>query len=151
MQLPKELTTVTPVSKTVALIMFIALPIIAFLFGMRYQTMLVEQNNQPLSIISPTLICATPSPISPTKTQGDLFCGGIAGKLCPSGYNCRYEGTYPDAGGTCIKEKKTTKFTCPTSEYVDCMPGPGKVKVECSSEFLQWAQANCPNFKGVAY
>lgn len=32
------------------------------------------------------------------------FCGGIAGKACPSGYNCELEGDYPDAGGKCIKE-----------------------------------------------
>ncbi len=31
------------------------------------------------------------------------FCGGIAGVMCPSGYSCKYEGDYPDAGGTCAK------------------------------------------------
>lgn len=38
---------------------------------------------------------------SPT-TQ--IFCGGIMGKTCPTGYNCKLDGAYPDAGGTCIKE-----------------------------------------------
>lgn len=28
-------------------------------------------------------------------------CGGIAGISCPSGYSCRIEGNYPDAGGRC--------------------------------------------------
>jgi len=79
------------------------------------------------------------------------FCGGIAGKLCPSGYYCKYKGTYPDATGTCLKDKTTTKYNCPKNEYVDCMPGPGAVKAECASDFLQWAQTNCPNFKGAAY
>jgi hypothetical protein len=32
------------------------------------------------------------------------FCGGIAGIACPAGYECRLEGTHPDAGGTCAKE-----------------------------------------------
>ncbi len=32
------------------------------------------------------------------------FCGGIAGVRCPASYICKLEGTYPDAGGTCVKE-----------------------------------------------
>lgn len=32
------------------------------------------------------------------------FCGGIAGILCADGLTCQYEGTYPDAGGTCVEE-----------------------------------------------
>jgi hypothetical protein len=32
------------------------------------------------------------------------FCGGIAGILCEDGLNCRLDGTYPDAGGTCVKQ-----------------------------------------------
>lgn len=110
MQLPKELTTVTTVSKAVALVMFISLPIIAFLFGMRYQIALTEQNR-PL-----------PSIISPTMTPKDA------------------------AFGT------KTIYTCPKEQYVNCMPGPDKIKkAECTSLFLQWAQKNCQNFKGAAY
>ena len=139
MQLPKEIVTVTKLSKIVALIMFITLPVIAFLFGMRYQTMLTGQATIP------------PISISPIISQTPSFCGGIAGKVCPSGYYCKYDGTYPDAGGTCIKDKVTTKHICPKTEYADCMPGPGTVKAECSTAFLQWATANCPNFKGAAY
>lgn len=37
-----------------------------------------------------------------TTTQA-IFCGGIAGIACPAGYSCKLEGSYPDAGGTCIK------------------------------------------------
>ncbi len=43
-----------------------------------------------------------------------------------------------------------SSFVCPTTEYVDCMPGPGAVKTQCSSEFISWASANCPDFKGAA-
>lgn len=101
MQIPKELTTVTTVSKTVALVMFVTLPIIAFLFGMRYQTLIEQANSMPPAVVV----------ISPKIT-----------------------------------------YTCPKKQYVNCMPGPDKIKkTECTSEFLQWAQANCPNFKGVAY
>jgi len=33
--------------------------------------------------------------------QKAKFCGGIAGIACPSGFSCKLDGTYPDAGGTC--------------------------------------------------
>lgn len=32
------------------------------------------------------------------------FCGGIAGITCAEGYRCALDGTYPDAGGTCVLE-----------------------------------------------
>lgn len=31
------------------------------------------------------------------------FCGGIMGLACPEGYDCKLDGNYPDAGGTCVK------------------------------------------------
>lgn len=36
--LPKELTTITPMSKMLAMFLFIALPVLAFVFGMYYQS-----------------------------------------------------------------------------------------------------------------
>ena len=37
--------------------------------------------------------------------EGDsTFCGGIMGKICPKPLTCKYDGDYPDAGGTCILE-----------------------------------------------
>jgi len=38
----------------------------------------------------------------PEKTN-DSFCGGIAGIICPEGYKCKYDGSYPDASGVCVK------------------------------------------------
>ncbi|MFH0970935.1 MAG: hypothetical protein V1835_00045 [Candidatus Micrarchaeota archaeon] len=35
------------------------------------------------------------------KVLNGAFCGGIAGFPCPSGYECRLDGSYPDAGGKC--------------------------------------------------
>lgn len=32
----------------------------------------------------------------------NIFCGGFAGKSCPKGFVCEYEGDYPDAGGKCV-------------------------------------------------
>jgi hypothetical protein len=42
----------------------------------------------------------------PASSSGSVegkFCGGIAGVACPGGYKCKLDGSYPDAGGTCIK------------------------------------------------
>lgn len=36
------------------------------------------------------------------KAGKGQFCGGIAGIQCANGLTCEYEGSYPDAGGTCI-------------------------------------------------
>ena len=36
------------------------------------------------------------------KTE-DEFCGGIAGIPCSEGYTCKLDGSYPDAGGVCVK------------------------------------------------
>lgn len=36
----------------------------------------------------------------PEKAEG-VFCGGIAGVVCPDGFKCKYDGDYPDASGTC--------------------------------------------------
>lgn len=45
-----------------------------------------------------------------------------------------------------------SEFTCPESAWVDCMPGPAEeIKLECTSDFLSWAKANCPGFQGAAY
>ena len=35
--------------------------------------------------------------------EDEQFCGGFAGAICPEGYFCKYDGTYPDASGKCIK------------------------------------------------
>ena len=53
MSLPKELITVTPLSKFLALTLFITLPILAFIFGIKYESNL-NQSNQTISNILPT-------------------------------------------------------------------------------------------------
>lgn len=30
------------------------------------------------------------------------MCGGFEGKVCSSGFTCKYDGDYPDAAGKCI-------------------------------------------------
>lgn len=45
-----------------------------------------------------------------------------------------------------------TDYSCPPTEWVDCMPGPDEagIKLECTQEFLTWAKENCLNFEGAA-
>jgi hypothetical protein len=96
---------------------------------------------------------SSPSPQSipietPAPPENIMPCGGFAGKKCPGGYVCQIPATYPDAQGTCVKDKA---YTCPSGEWVDCMPGPNVgVRWECTEEYLTWAKENCPNFKGAA-
>ena len=40
------------------------------------------------------------------------FCGGIGAIQCPAGQTCKAEGTYPDAGGTCVLPGETLGKTC---------------------------------------
>lgn len=44
----------------------------------------------------------------------------------------------------------TNDYQCPTTEWINCMPGPDnpELKLECTSEYLEWAQLNCPDFQG---
>jgi hypothetical protein len=46
---PKELTTVTPLSKTLSFIAFITIPVIAFFLGIRYQQSItpITDNTMP--------------------------------------------------------------------------------------------------------
>jgi hypothetical protein len=52
MQLPKEFTTVTTMSKLLALVVFVTFPLFGFLLGMNYQAMITNGTSQ---IIEPTV------------------------------------------------------------------------------------------------
>ena len=81
----------------------------------------------------------------PTLSRNGAFCGGIAATRCPEGKFCRFDGNHPDAGGIC------QPFECPVSGWVDCMPGPGPQNPQCAPEYIDWIQASCPDFEGIAY
>ena len=168
MPLPKELTTVTPLSKAVALLLFILLPILSFLFGMNYQTIVNNINNvlpQQKGCTYDAKICPDGSSVGrlppscefapcPTVSQKEnkIPCSNARGLKCPEGYYCDTR-QFPDASGICVKLEDNKGYQCPESGYVDCMPGPNnpKLRWECTAEFLQWAQVNCPGFQGAAY
>ncbi len=101
----------------------------------------------PTFFLYPTNI---PTPSS-TQTKISIFCGGIAGKTCPAGYECIIDESYPDAGGTCRKEETENEdFTCPENGYLDCMPGPDQKKTGCNQKYIEWAKEHCPGFT-IAY
>lgn len=46
----------------------------------------------------------------------------------------------------------TSNYKCPSIEWIDCMPIVEESrKYQCEQPYLDWATANCPNFKGAAY
>jgi hypothetical protein len=106
MKLPKSFTTVTPLSKTIALAMFIVLPICAFFYG-RYYQQLLDNGNPPKVIMQyrvekPTpLASQLPNTTTTCKTDFD----------CPRGYYCTRVGpiiynpkTKDSSGLTCHKK-----------------------------------------------
>lgn len=52
---------------------------------------------------------------------------------------------------TQIDPHNPSTYSCPQTEYIDCMPGPGSLRTQCATEYLQWATENCPGFQGAAY
>ncbi len=66
----------------------------------------VDSNNCGLSNAGVDVICPALARECVSQTGENSFCGGIAGIKCASGLTCKYDGTYPDAGGKCISEIK---------------------------------------------
>lgn len=76
MKLPPALTTVTPLSKFLALLLFILFPLVGFYAGMEYQRLIsssealsVETGFKPISTPSPQAVTTTtPTPTGTWKT-----------------------------------------------------------------------------------
>ena len=88
MTLPKEFTTVTPFSKTVALILFISLPLLGFFLGMRYREV-QKQTQTPV-----TLTTITPSVIPIQDDNKDMCNNDSDCQLVMNGdwSKCNYSG-----------------------------------------------------------
>lgn len=155
MQLPNSFTTVTPLSKIIAAVLFITFPFLGFYLGVQYQKGISPQiSNQvtpsptssckryetvcdpnytdPNGGCRPKEVCVDPSPttpadINPTTYEG-MFCGGIAGKECPLGYTCQITDRNPDASGKCVSaiyDPKPTSAGC--SRELKICPNGGQV------------------------
>lgn len=116
-KLPKSLTTVTPLSKTIALALIVVLPFLGFYLGMRY-TNLKNPTYNSVPTWPSQKACTQEAKLCPDGsyvgrsgpncefaacpvTKEGTFCGGIAGINCPLNYKCELDGNYPDAGGWC--------------------------------------------------
>ncbi|MBI5019420.1 hypothetical protein HZB58_04065 [Candidatus Gottesmanbacteria bacterium] len=123
-------------------------------------------NNDCVTGIQPTAgccVCAKAVNKSAIGTDGwEVYKSGTDYSSCESltaCSPCETPTTPVCRSNQCVftTEKTTTPsprsaFTCPETEWVDCMPGPAEGrKLECTSDFLSWAKANCPNFQGAAY
>lgn len=93
---------------------FIALVVLLLLIGGgAYAGIWYWQNQQLSQEAVPTF---TPRP----QTTEGQFCGGIATGAfpCPTGYSCKLDGTYPDAGGKCVADTSTWKTYMNTSDIL---------------------------------
>lgn len=66
------------------------------------------------------------------QTSSNPQCGGIAGKVCVIGEDCAPDGSYPDAGGTCV-----AKGDGILKGHVDIgplCPGPERADMPCQTE-----------------
>jgi len=136
MKTSNEFTTVTTFSKILALILFITLPIIGFLFGMNYQKII---SDIPLT---DDIACTADAMICPDGTA--------VGRIPP---DCEFEPCPKLIEKVKIGPSSPVEYECPKGDYVDCMPGVRESGIvwECSPDYLHWAQENCPGFKGAAY
>ncbi len=106
-KLPKELTTVTPVSKFLALIIFLTFPIYGFLLGAYFQR-LADLNNQPPAVIN-YVLQPTMTPIPTQAPKDTTSCR--TNTDCPADYHCTQTGPImfnpgtrkSSPGRTCVK------------------------------------------------
>jgi hypothetical protein len=80
------------------------------------------------------------------------MCGGIAGILCCPGLACKYDGSYPDAGGVCIPlpaEEIFLKFNPPLTNEQRLIV-PNTVYVETPRKALKVELYAGPTGTGVA-
>lgn len=73
---------------------------------------------------------------TPIRTEGKI-CGGIAGIQCPTDYQCKLEGNYPDASGICIINSKITpeQIACP-ADAKQCSDGSWVPRTGPKCEFI---------------
>lgn len=74
MKLPKELTTVTPLSKYLAMLVFIIMPFIGFFYGMQYQETLdlIERQQMETNLLIHRAPTPTPLPAEASVTEDDI-------------------------------------------------------------------------------
>ena len=89
-KLPKWATTVTPLSRLIALLMFILLPIAAFYYGMYYQQQIDKMHPQKIIFQLPSKPSSEVSENPSQSSNGKITCNTNAD--CPLGYTCTQAG-----------------------------------------------------------
>lgn len=108
-KLPRSFSTVTPLSKALAAILFISFPFVGFYLGIEYQKKITTQSNllspfkAPAISPSPIILPSNQPNITPSEVKRQ-FCGGPEKVSCPSGYVCKSDKDYPDPEGTCVPD-----------------------------------------------
>lgn len=118
MALPKELTTVTPFSKLMAAILFIVLPFIGFLLGIRYQQR-IELLERQLAEIATSNVKRHPTP--PPESTADYkseiakICAKVFKTPTDPNVGITFEQSYCQ-GNQCIDAK--TKNGCESKDVI---------------------------------
>ena len=102
MKLPKSLTTVTPLSKTIAAVLFITFPFVGFLAGMEY-----EKLTSPKSSDEVTRPTSFPTPFISELPAETPVTSGIPTQTPSRTQN-------PEEGVVCTQDAKM----CPDGSYV---------------------------------
>lgn len=90
MILPKSLTTVTPLSKILAGVLFVVLPVVGFFMGMEYQKSITtsKQQSVELSYLKPTSRIEEEPEVTNTgiAEEGQIFTIGLSQFQIPEGW-----------------------------------------------------------------
>ncbi len=151
MPLPKELTTVTTLSKSVALLMFILLPIVAFLLGAKYQRS-IQNGESPvvptgISCTADAKMCPDGSAVgrtgpncefalcptaTPAPSHGGCVRDGCSNELCVDkksehvSTSCIYQNVYKCFQySTCERKTGGQCGWTKTSQYLQCVSNNG--------------------------
>lgn len=104
MKLPKELTTVTKTSKTLAYIVFLILPFIGFFLGMTYQQTLDLANQQATTEPLLTKRASTPTPYQTSTSREQTSSEDTSNWKTYISLNGKYQFQYPN--DVAISEEK---------------------------------------------
>lgn len=150
MKISKSLTTVTPLSKTIALILFIFIPIVGFFYGRHYQS-IIDQNSKPPVTLPIRPIISLPIP-SITRQNGSVMInslspgqGSISTSVTITGsgfslvqnyiqFGSAYLGPYTSLDGTSIT------FSIPDKAYGGCNRPFQNSQVHCMAILVQQTQ-----------
>lgn len=118
MKLPHTLTTITPFSKLLTLIIFVTLPFLGFFIGIKYQKAV---DNMQIVTLQEEIMKEKKIP-TPTPDENPITNSNLNESITPA----------------------KTFFSCPKEKTLSCKPTGNTTPSYCNGEFLEWASKNCP-------